>query len=176
MLPFYIKALHLIFVVTWFAGLFYIVRLFIYHVEAESKSENDRLLLQEQFKLMEKRLWYGITVPSAIGTLIFGLWLAEINNLWSSGWFQLKMAFVIALLLYHFQCGRMFRQLQNDEIKFTSSKLRIWNEVATLLLVSIIFIATLKNSMDWIWGTVGFFSLAILLMLAIKLYKRFRQN
>ncbi len=176
MLPFYIKALHLIFIVTWFAGLFYIVRLFIYQVEAAEKPENEKLILQTQFKLMQKRLWYGITLPSAFGTLIFGLWLAELNNLWESGWFHLKLGFVLALFLYHIQCGRIFKQLQNDDIKYSSSKLRIWNEVATLLLVSIIFIATLKNSMDWIWGTVGFFSLAILLILAIKLYKRFRQN
>ncbi|HHZ64823.1 MAG TPA: CopD family protein [Flavobacteriales bacterium] len=174
MLPYYIKALHLIFVVTWFAGLFYIVRLFIYQVEAEDKPENEKLILQTQFKLMQKRLWYGITVPSAFGTLIFGFWLAELNNLWDSGWFHLKLGFVLGLLLYHFQCGRIFKQLQNDDIKLSSSKLRIWNEVATLLLVSIVFIATLKNSMDWIWGTVGFFSLAIVLMLAIKMYKRFR--
>lgn len=176
MLPFYIKALHLIFVVTWFAGLFYMVRLFIYQVEAEDKPENEKQILQTQFKLMQKRLWYGITVPSAFGTLVFGLWLAELNNLWDSGWFQLKLGFVLALFLYHFQCGRIFKQLQANNLKYSSSQLRIWNEVATLLLVSIVFIATLKNSMDWIWGTVGFLGLAILLMLAIKAYKHFRKS
>lgn len=176
MLPFYIKALHLIFVVTWFAGLFYIVRLFIYQVEAEEKPENEKLILQTQFKLMQKRLWFGITVPSAFVTLIFGLWLAELNNLWDSGWFHLKLGFVLALFLYHFQCGRMFKQLQNDVINYSSSQLRLWNEVATLLLVSLIFIAVLKNSLDWIWGTVGFFALAILLMLAIRIYKNLRKD
>ncbi|MDR9488704.1 CopD family protein, partial [Salibacter sp.] len=70
----YIKALHIIFVVTWFAGLFYIVRLFIYHTEAEQRSEPEKSILQSQFRLMEKRLWYGITWPSAVLTMIFGIW------------------------------------------------------------------------------------------------------
>jgi len=176
MLPFYIKTLHIIFVVTWFAGLFYIVRLFIYHTEAEQKPDNEKKILQDQYKIMEKRLWYGITWPSMIGTLIFGFWLAYLNNLWMNGWFQVKMALVFGLLLYHFLCGNIFKQLSNDIVNYTSGKLRLWNEVATLFLVSIVFVAVLKNMTDWIWGTVGVVALALLLLAAIKIYKSIRGN
>ena len=107
-MPLYLKALHLIFIVTWFAGLFYIVRLFIYHAEAESKEEHERSVLQGQYKIMEKRLWYGITWPSMVLALVFGLWLAEVNNLWFSPWFQAKLVLVLLLLLYHLECGRIY--------------------------------------------------------------------
>ena len=70
----YVLSLHIIFIVTWFAGLFYIVRLFIYHTEAEAKPEPEKSILQNQYKIMEKRLWYGITWPSLVLTLIFGPW------------------------------------------------------------------------------------------------------
>ena len=170
----YIKALHIIFVVTWFAGLFYIVRLFIYHVEAQSGPEEAREILQTQYKLMEKRLWYGITWPSMIGTLIFGFWLAQHAGLFSSPWLHIKLTLVGGLVLYHFQCGRILKQLANDQIQYSSNFLRIWNEVATLFLVSIVFLAILKNSVSWIGGLVGFLGFALLLMLAIRIYKRVR--
>ncbi len=88
----YIKPLHVIFIVTWFAGLFYIVRLFIYHTEAETKPEPEKSILQTQYKLMEKRLWYGITWPSMILTLVFGSWLLWLNPYFlSEGYFILKL-------------------------------------------------------------------------------------
>ncbi|MBL4577194.1 MAG: CopD family protein [Flavobacteriales bacterium] len=172
----YLKALHLIFVVTWFAGLFYIVRLFIYHVEAQSRSEDERDILQSQYKVMERRLWYGITWPSMVGSLIFGFWLAHDMGLLSSPWLHVKLALVGGLVLYHLQCGRIFKQLAKDEITLTANFLRIWNEVATLFLVSIVFLAVLKNTVSWIWGLVGFLTFALLLLLAIRIYKRVREK
>jgi len=171
----YLKALHLLFVVTWFSGLFYVVRLFIYHVEAEKEEDPAKTILQRQYKLMEKRLWYGITWPSMIATLIFGFWLAHESSLFLSPWFHVKLALVGGLVLYHLQCGKIYSQLAKDKIQYSASFLRIWNEVATLFLVSIVFLAVLKNTVSWVWGLVGFLTFALLMFLAIRIYKGIRE-
>jgi putative membrane protein len=174
-LPKYLKALHIIFVVTWFAGLFYIVRLFIYHTEASLKEEPEKSILTNQYKIMQKRLWYGITWPSMIMTLLFGGWL-----LWENPWFLsqaffiLKLCFVGGLVLYHLQCHVMFKQLQKGIVKSTSFKLRIWNELATLFLVAIVFLIVLQNNIGFIYGMLGLIIFAATLMLAIKIYKKSR--
>lgn len=174
----YIKALHIIFVVTWFAGLFYIVRLFIYFVEAAKEEENAKAILQKQYKLMSKRLWYGITWPSAILTAVFATWLFSTNFSYyiSQPWMHIKLTFVIALYVYHFMCHRMFVQLINDKLKFSSFKLRIFNEVATVFLFAIVFLVVLKNAISWVWGAVGIILFGVLLMLAIKTYKKIREK
>lgn len=171
---FYVKALHIIFVVTWFAGLFYIVRLFIYFAEAAEKTEPERTILQNQFRLMQKRLWYGITWPSAVLTLIFGPWMLYLYGT-IPGWLWLKIGFVAGLYLYHFSCQKIFNQQQKGILNYTSTQLRIWNEVATLFLVSIVFLVVLKNSLDFIWGILGLVLFAVLLMLAIRIYKKLRK-
>lgn len=172
----YIKALHIIFVVTWFAGLFYIVRLFIYHVEANKKPEPERKILLTQFKVMEKKLWYIITVPSMYLTIFFGLWLVYLFNYWLKPFMLVKFSLVLLLMLYHLRCGKILRQLQNDEIKQRSFTLRLWNEVATLLLVAIVFVIVLKNELTWIWGFVGFLLFALILFIAARIYKRSREQ
>lgn len=173
----YIKALHIIFVVTWFAGLFYIIRLFIYHVEAEDKEEPAKTILQTQYKLMSKRLWYIITWPSAMLASLFAFWMLWLQPAYlTMGWMQVKLSFVLALYLYHGACQKIFSQLQNDIIKYSSFKLRVWNEVATILLFAIVFLVVLQNSMSWVWGVVGILLFGILLMLSIKLYKRIRNK
>lgn len=173
----YIKALHIIFVVTWFAGLFYIVRLFIYHTEAEEKSEPEKSILKNQFSIMEKRLWYGITWPSLVGTYIFGFWmLYEIPAYLNSNWLLLKLSFVFGLTLYHLKCGIIYRQIQNNIFKYSSFKLRIWNEVATLFLVAIVFIVVVKDMLSWVWGLIGLILFASMLMLAIHIYRKKRKQ
>ncbi|MCT4581249.1 MAG: protoporphyrinogen oxidase HemJ [Flavobacteriales bacterium] len=173
----YIKALHIIFVVTWFAGLFYIVRLFIYHVEANEKEEQERNILQKQYKIMSKRLWYMITWPSAILTVIFGTSLILlIPSYLKMPWMHLKLTFVLLLLIYHFYCHKIFRQLQKETYKWSSTQLRIWNEVATILLFAIVFLVVLKSTLNWIWGVLGIISFGVLLMVLIKLYKNYREN
>lgn len=173
----YIKALHIIFVVTWFAGLFYIVRLFIYHTEAEAKPEPEKEILQKQYKLMEKRLWYGITWPSMVLTLIFGLlMLWEMPVFLYQAYFVLKLCFVGGLVLYHFQCHAMFKQLQQDVVKHSSFKLRLWNELATLFLFAIVFLIVLKSNSGLIWGMLGLIIFAVTLMLAVKIYKKSREK
>lgn len=172
----YVLALHIIFIVTWFAGLFYIVRLFIYHTEAQDKPELEKNILQAQFKIMEKRLWYGITWPSMILTYIFGFWLVSYNPSYyfSEPWFFLKLVFVFALTLYHIQCHVMFKRLQNDIIRSTSFRLRIWNEVATVLLVAIVFTVITKSNKGFMWGIFGLLLFTAMLYFAIWLYKRSR--
>lgn len=171
----YIKALHIIFVTTWFAGLFYIIRLFIYHVEAEDKPEPAKEILQTQYKLMSKRLWYIITWPSAILASFFAFWLLFKNPIYlEQPWMLVKLSFVLVLYFYHLSCHKIFKQLQRNEIKYSSFKLRIWNEVATILLFAIVFLVTLKNAITWIWGVVGIVLVSVVLMMGIKLYKRIR--
>jgi len=173
----YIKTLHIIFVVTWFAGLFYIPRLFIYHTEAQKKPEPERSILSNQFKIMQKRLWYGITWPSAILTYIFAFWLAySLFEFSFPGWLLLKLLFVIGLTLYHLQCGKLYRQLQNDIFIWSATKLRFWNEVATLLLVAIVFIVELKGLGNYWWGIVGLIIFAVLLITSIIIYSKKRKE
>lgn len=173
----YLKALHIVFVVTWFAGLFYIVRLFIYHTEAEAKPEPEKSILQNQYKIMSKRLWFGITWPSMILTLILGGWMLwETSAFLYQAYFVLKLCFVGGLILYHIQCHVIYKQLQQDIMKYTSFKLRLWNELATLFLVAIVFLIVLKSNSGFIWGMLGLIVFAVTLMLAVKIYKNSREK
>ena len=109
-----IKALHVIFIVTWFAGLFYIVRLFVYQAEAKQRSENERSVLEPQFKLMTKRLWFGITWPSMILATTFGVWMVvDQPAMLKVGYMQVKFGFVGGLIIYHLVCHTFFKNLQN---------------------------------------------------------------
>ncbi len=173
----YIKAFHLIFIITWFAGLFYTPRLFIYQIEAFYKPSPEKEILGKQLKLMAKRLWFIITWPSAILATVFAVWLLFVNPvLLELSWMHVKLGFVVLLILYHLKTHQIFNQLQKDDVKYTSTFLRLWNEISTLILFSVVFLAILKNSINWIFGVVGIIVLAILLMLGIKLYKRIRDK
>ncbi len=173
----YIKALHLISVVSWFAGLLYIVRLFIYHVEADGRPEAEATVLRAQFTLMERRLWYGISWPAMVATVGFGLWLMVLTRAWETGWFQLKIVFLALLITYHFLCGKIRSDLALGRCRLSSIQLRIWNEVATLLLFAIVFTAVLKNpgaagrSMVWVLAGAGALVFAFML---IRKFKRRR--
>lgn len=173
----YIKSLHIIFVVTWFAGLFYIVRLFIYDIESNMKSEPERTILTAQFSIMQKRLWYGITWPSAILTWVFGLWLVYSNpDFLRMPWFHIKLTAVVLLSIYHLSCGMILKQLRAGTCKFTSTQMRVWNEVATIFLVAIVFLVELQHTLNWLYGLLGLLLFTLVLMLAIKLYKHLRSN
>ncbi len=173
----YIKALHLIFVITWFAGLFYIPRLFVYHIEANNKPSPDKEILTEQLKIMTKRLWYIITWPSAILTTIFAIWLLILMpNLLNENWMLVKLGFVGLLIIYHLKTHQIFNQLQRDDVRYTSSFMRIWNEGSTIVLFSVVFLVILRNAIDWIFGVVGIIVLSLLLMLGIKWYKKIREK
>lgn len=170
-----VKALHIIFVVSWFAGLFYIVRLFIYHIEAQERDEVAKEVLTTQFEIMEKRLWWIITTPAMILTIVFGTWMViEMPIYLKLPWMHIKLSFVAVLLIYHFVCQKIMVDMKNGKYKWKSGGLRLWNELATLCLVAIVFLVTLQDSLNWIKGTIGFFAVAIGLMVLIKLYKRIR--
>lgn len=171
----YVKALHIIFIVTWFSGMFYIVRLFIYNTEANEKTEPERSILTQQFSIMIKRLWMGITWPSAILTLIFGTWMAILYGSIPT-WLWVKLGFVAGLYAYHFTLQKIYSDEMRGIFKYTSNQLRIWNEVATIFLVSIVLIVSVKTSMSWIYGLVGLILFVIILMSAIKIYKILRKN
>jgi protoporphyrinogen IX oxidase len=171
----YVKALHIIFIVTWFSGLFYITRLFIYNTEAGEKDENEREILRRHFAVMIRRLWFGITWPSAILTLIFGLWLWSLFGV-LPGWLMVKLIFVLGLFAYHLSLHQIYRQQQKGIFKYSSQQLRIWNEVATIFLVAIVMLVVVKQSLSWIWGLIGLFLFVIVLMSAIKIYKAIRQR
>ncbi|WP_031426753.1 CopD family protein [Flavimarina sp. Hel_I_48] len=173
----YIKSLHLIFIVTWFAGLFYIPRLFIYQIEAAEKEEPERSILGKQLALMAKRLWYIITWPSMVLTSIFAFTMLYLNPaLFQAPWMQIKLGFVVLLFAYHFKNHQIFKQLQRGEGNYSSKFMRIWNEGATLILFAVIFLAITKSAVNWIYGLVGLLTLAVLLMLGIRLYRRIREK
>ncbi len=138
-----IKSLHVVSVISWFAGLLYIVRLFIYHQEANlSQIEGDQKTLQKQFSLMERRLWAGITTPAMIASLVFGFWMLSImpgKIYWAAPWMHLKLAFVLFLLVYHYLCGSIRKKLIHENLQWSSKKLRVFNEIGTLLLFGIVF-------------------------------------
>jgi len=171
----YIKALHIIFVVTWFSGMFYIVRLFIYNTEAGEKEEAEKNILRRQFSIMIRRLWYAITWPSAILTAIFGGWMWY---LWGSlpGWLMIKLGLVLGLYAYHFTLHAIYRQQSKGVFKYSSQQLRIWNEVTTIFLVAIVMLVVVKQNLSWLWGITGLLLLVVVLMSAIKIYKYIRNR
>ena len=176
----YLKSLHLIFVITWFSGLFYIVRLFVYQIEASQKPSPEKEILQNQYKIMTYRLWYIITWPSAILASIFAFWMLFFTDL-GSAWLKMpcmhvKLGFVFALYLYHLKCHQIYLQLQKDEIKHTSNFMRLWNEGATIILFAVVFLVVLKNAVNWIYGVVGIISFSVIIMLGFKFYKKIRQR
>ena len=173
----YIKSLHIIFITTWFAGLFYIIRLFIYFKEAQEKPEIEKNILTVQYQLMIKRLWYIITWPSAILATTFAIWLLFLQPAWlQANWMQIKLVFVGLLFAYHGTCQFMYNQIEKGYLKYSSFVLRIWNEVATIILFACVFLVVLKNSFGWIFGTIGIIGVSILLMLGVKLYKNIRKK
>jgi len=174
---FYIKAFHLIFVITWFAGLFYIPRLFVYQIEAFHKPSPDKEILGKQLKLMAKRLWYIITWPSAILATFFAIWLLVLQPiLLTEPWMIVKLGFVVLLILYHLKTHQYYKQLQRDEVKKSSSYMRIWNEGATFILFAVIFLIVLKSAINWIFGIIGMIALGILIILGFKVYKNIRKK
>jgi putative membrane protein len=172
---FYIKALHIVFIVTWFAGLFYMPRLFIYNREAQDKEASEKAILQKQFTIMMTRLWFGITWPSAVLTLIFGPWMWLLLGTLPQ-WLAIKLGFVFLLYLYHISLHRIYRQQVRGIFKHSSQQLRIWNEVATIFLIAIVMLATVKQGISVVWGLIGLVLFIVVLMSALKVYKIIRQR
>ena len=170
---FVVKALHIIGFTCWFAGLFYVVRLFIYNVEARQREPEVRDALVDQFNTMQRRLWYGITVPAMVFTLVFGFWLLHLyQNL--SGWVIAKLVLVFLLVGYHHICGVIHKQLVANRCRWSSRSLRILNEVATVFLVASVFTASLKHMMTLGLALKILGVFVLLLVVGFALYQRVR--
>lgn len=171
---FYIKALHIIFIVTWFSGMFYIVRLFIYNTEAQGKELLEKQILTKQFNIMINRLWFIITWPSAILTLIFGGWMAYLYGSIPT-WLWVKLAMVAGLYAYHFTLHKIYKDQANGIFRYTSQQLRMWNEVSTIFLFAIVMLVSVKQGMSVVWGLSGLVAFMAILLAAIRIYKGLRK-
>jgi putative membrane protein len=173
----YLKATHLIFIVTWFAGLFYMPRLFVYILESHQKPEPEKSILLKQLNMMASRLWFGITWPSAIITLGLGTALIVNQPQWlQQGFMHIKLTLVFLLYGYHFSLQYLFNQLKKGVVRYSSQQMRLWNEVSTLFLISIVFIIVLKNTLSMIWGLAGLLGVTLLILGGMALYKRYRNK
>lgn len=171
----YILAIHIIFVVCWMAGLFYIVRLFIYHTEAQDKPEPDRTILSKQFEIMERRLWNVITIPSMYIVVAAGITMLILAPGWlQQPWLHIKLGFVILLIIYHFICQHKIKQMRKGVFKWTSTQLRLWNELATLLLFVIVMCAVVKDNINWPYTIIGLIIFVFVMVSAVKIYKYYR--
>ena len=173
----YVLSVHIIFMVSWMAGLFYSVRLFIYHTEANDRPEIERNILQKEYEKIEAKLWNIITTPAMVLTVLAGITMVCTRPfLLQMPWFHVKLTFVVLLLIYHFICQNIMKQLKLGKCKISSFQLRLWNEVATVLLVAIVFTVILKNAVDWVYGLIGLIIFAVVIMLAVKWYKHYRKK
>ena len=173
---YWFKAFHIIGVVVWFAGLFYLVRLFIYHVEAEEEVEPARSILKKQYAIMETRLLKIITTPGMIVTLAMASGLIWQNPaVVREGWMQAKLGFVILLVGYHLYCAKLRKQLANDECKWGPKQLRALNEAPTLLLVTIVMLVIFKNNFPTNATTWLIAGLVLSFLVTIQLYARKRR-
>lgn len=173
----YFLAVHIVFVISWMAGLFYILSLFIYHTEAQDKPEPEKSILTAQFTKMEATLWKIIATPAMLISLFAGISMLYLNSgLLRADWMHVKLAFVVALLIYHFICQKIVKQLKNGVYKMNSFKLRLFRELATVFMIAIVFAVILKDAVNWIYGLVGIMGIALIIMFAVKIYKYYREK
>jgi protoporphyrinogen IX oxidase len=137
LLMLWIKSFHLIFMVTWFAGLFYLPRLFVYHAMAEDAASRQR------FKVMERKLYYGIMTPGAVLTIVFGLWL-WLGYGFGGGWLRAKLALVVVLVVYHLWCGRLLSQFKHDRNAHSHVWYRWFNEFPVVVLIAVVVLTVVK--------------------------------
>lgn len=173
----FFKALHIIGFVSWFAGIFYLVRLFVYHREAWDLPESEGSILRKQYQIMEGRLYNIIQSPAMVITLIGGIGMLIINSAWLySGWMHLKLALVLGLIIYHFYCARYMRLLRGKATRWSSFGFRLFNELPTLVLIAIVMLAVWK-SLSGLWlGLVVLLVLGLLFFAAARLYKAKRER
>ena len=172
---YYVKAVHIIFVITWFAGLFYLPRLMVYAAEAHGMSDvTAKNILLKQYDLMQRRLLFGIMWPSAVITLLIGIRMLMIYPL--TDWLQLKLLFVLGLYAYHISLHLLYKQQHAAVFRYSGQQLRGWNEVPTVFLFAIVFLVVLKNTVSFWYGLLGLFILVLLLTTAIRIYKRMRKG
>ncbi|MEM9541084.1 MAG: protoporphyrinogen oxidase HemJ [Cyanobacteria bacterium P01_E01_bin.42] len=174
---FWFKAFHLIGIVVWFAGLFYLVRLFVYHAEASERDEPAQTILKAQYEIMEKRLYHIITMPGMIVTVAMAIGLISTEpEILKSGWLHIKLTLVALLIGYHFFCGRIMKQLAAGECNWTGQKFRALNEAPTVLLIVIVLLAVFKGNLPLDATTWLVFALVVSMVAAIQLYAKKRRQ
>lgn len=174
---FWFKAFHLIGIVVWFAGLFYLGRLFVYHVEANEQPEPASTILKNQYQIMEKRLYNIITTPGMVVTVAMAIGLLRTEpEVLKQGWLHIKLLFVAILIGYHFYCGYLMRQLANGKCSWGSQQLRALNEAPTVLLLAIVLLAVFKNDLPLDITTWGILGLIIAMAVTIQLYAKKRKR
>lgn len=171
-----LKSLHIIFVVTWFAGLFYFPRILIHQTEAQSREEPEKSILTAHTKRTGRLLWFGITWPSAIITFFLGLgllafWIDEMG-----AWLQVKLGVVFLLYVYHLATHIVYKKLQADIYPLTSATLRLWNEIPTVILFAVVFLVIYKTAVSFLYGIAGLLGLIVLIMVGIRIYKTIREK
>ena len=170
------KCIHIIFVVSYFAGLFYMVRLFIYHTEALEKEEPERSILHKQFSFMEERLWNIITVPALILMVLSGIYMFYAMQwvYFTQGWMHVKLLFIVFLFVYHYYSWRLMKRLQAGQTTLTSVQLRMLNEVATIILFVVVFAVVLRGYFVAYWyaSLLAFVAMGVLIMLVLKLVNK----
>jgi putative membrane protein len=170
------KTLHIVGVVVWFAGLFYLVRLFIYHVEARELSPPLREAFEAQYGLMERRLANIITTPGMVVTVAMAAGLLVAEPAWlRQGWMHAKFALVAGLLLYHLFCYRLMEQLARGDCRWSGRQLRALNELPTLLLVLVVMLVVFKNQFPTGAATWFLVALVIAMAASIQFYARWRR-
>lgn len=174
---YWFKAFHLIGVVVWFAGLFYLVRLFVYHAEASQEPEPAQTILKKQYELMEKRLYRIITTPGMLVTVAMAIGLLTTEpELLKSGWLHIKLGFVAVLLAYHHYCGRIMKKLAAGECQWSGQQFRALNEAPTILLVAIVLLAVFKNNLPTDITAWVIFGLIVTMAVTIQLYAKKRKR
>lgn len=173
-----LKAFHIIFMVSYFAGIFYLVRLFVYYKDTDEFEAGKKDILREQYVFMARRLWNIITVPAGVIMLVTGLSLIYLNfGLMKTPWFHLKLTFLIGLAFYHYWCWKKVLQMKNlkgDILPIKNIKLRQANEIATFILFLVVFTVILKSwVLEYWWQLItGFFVLVVAIMLTVKLVNK----
>jgi putative membrane protein len=176
---FLFKSLHIVGFVSWFAGLFYLVRIFVYQVESWEKPEPEKSILSHQFDLMAHRVYTIICKPAFYITWIFGLGMLWINGsawLEANLWMIIKLLLLVALSLYQFWCGTLIQKLAQRKLNISSFQFRLLNEVPTIFLVAITLLAVYKNSLDFLRSFGGIILFGISLFVAAKVYKNARKR
>ncbi len=176
---FLFKSLHIVGFVAWFAGLFYLVRMFVYHREAHDEAQPKRDILTQQFNLMEQRVYKIICNPAMMLTWICGLAMIFLYG-WEwfkvNSWLHIKLVLLLGLTYYHLWCKKMIIKLENGDFKMSSHRWRLLNEVPTVFLLAIVLLAVYRNALDFAYALAGIMGFMILLMMGVRAYRKARER
>jgi len=173
------KSLHIIGFVAWFGGLFYLVRIFVYHTEAFDKVQPDQDVLRNQFHIMEKKVLNIICRPAMFVTWMFGvLMIVAYGMEWfkTNYWLHGKLVLVFLLSGYTDYCGRLIKKLTVAKTKFSSFQFRLFNEVPTLFLIAIVLMAVYRNNLNYLYAIIGILVSGLLMYIVAKLVKNKRDQ